>query len=155
MNDSKQQGQPPQPTRSMKAFDVLVGEWAMVGTHPQLPSTLHGTSIFEWMRHGTLLVWHFGWEPGMGIPNAVSVIGHDDAVEPCLMLYNDERGVSRIYQMTLADGVWKMWRETADFSQRMTGIFSDDNKTITVRGEMSRDGSNWEPDLSITYTRKS
>jgi hypothetical protein len=158
MNDSKQQGQhgqPPQPTRSMKEFEVLIGEWTMVGTHPQLPSTLHGTSTFEWLREGALLVWHFNWEAGNGIPNAYSIIGHDDAIEACSMLYTDERGVGRIYQMTLEGGVWKQWRDSADFAQRMTGTFSDDGNTITVQGEMLRDGSNWEPDLSLTYTRKS
>jgi hypothetical protein len=152
--DKDSEPQPPQPTRSLKQFDVLVGEWTMVGTHPGLPSAVQGHSSFEWLRDGALLVWHFDWDRGQGIPNAFSVIGHDDAVEPCSMLYSDDRGVSRIYQMSLAGGVWKMWRESADFSQRMTGTFSDDDNTITWHGELSRDGSNWEQDLSVTYTRK-
>ncbi len=146
--------QPPQPTRSLKQFDVLVGEWTMVGTHPDLPSAVHGHSSFEWLREGALLTWHFDWERSQGIPSAFSVIGHDDAVEPCSMLYTDERGVARIYQMSLAGGVWKMWRESPEFSQRMTGTFSDDGNTITWHGELSRDGSNWEQDLNVTYTRK-
>lgn len=146
--------QPPQPTRSLKQFEILIGVWTMVGTHPYLPSAVHGHSSFEWLREGALLVWHFDWEHGQGIPSAFSVIGHDDVVEPCSMLYTDERGVARIYQMSLADGVWKMWRESPDFSQRMTGTFSDDGKTITCDGELSRDGSIWEPDLSVTYTKQ-
>jgi hypothetical protein len=146
--------QPPQPTRSLKQFEVLVGSWTMVGTHPYLPSAVHGHSSFEWLREGALLAWHFNWEPGQGIPNAFSVIGHDDAAEPCSMLYTDERGVARIYQMSLAGGVWKMWRDSPAFSQRMTGTFSADGHTITWLGELSRDGSTWEPDLNVTYTRK-
>ena len=153
MNQDSEQ-QPPQPTRSLKQFDVLVGEWAMVGIHPYLPSAVQGHSSFEWLREGALLVWHFDWERGGGIPSAFSVIGQDDAVEPCSMLYTDERGVTRIYQMSLAGGVWKMWREAPEFSQRMTGTFSDDGNTITWHGELSHDGSTWEPDLSVTYTRK-
>jgi hypothetical protein len=146
--------QPPQPTRSMKQFDILIGEWTMVGTHPQLPTAVRGHSSFEWLREGALLVWHFNWEQGQGIPNAFSVIGHDDTIESCSMLYTDERGVARIYQMSLADGIWKMWRESSDFSQRMTGTFSDDGNTINWHGEMSHDGSTWETDLSVTFTRK-
>jgi hypothetical protein len=153
MNKDSEQ-QPPQPTRSLKQFDVLVGEWTMVGTHPHLPSAVQGHSSFQWLREGALLTWHFDWEHGQGIPNAFSVIGQDDAVEPCSMLYTDERGVARIYQVNLVDGVWKMWRDAPDFSQRMTGTFSDDGNTITWHGELSRDGSTWEPDLSVTYTRK-
>ncbi len=146
--------QPPQPTRSMKQFDILRGEWTMVGSHPYLPAAVHGHSLFEWLREGALLVWHFDWDPGQGIPSAYSIIGHDDAAEPCSMLYTDERGVARIYQMSLADGVWKMWRESPGFSQRMTGMFSEDGQTITWQGEMSHDGSTWEPDLRVTYTGK-
>jgi hypothetical protein len=150
-NDERQ---PPQPTRALQPFAVLVGEWTMVGTHPELPAAVYGQSSFEWLREGALLVWHFDWEQGQGIPSAFSVIGQDDEVEPCSMLYTDERGVARIYQMSLAGGIWKMWRAAPGFSQRMTGTFSDDGKTITWQGELSHDGSTWQPDLSVTFTRK-
>src|SRR5688572_16067106 len=146
--------QPPQPIRSLKQFDVLIGEWTMVGSHPQLPSDVHGHSSFEWLRDGALLTWHFDWDSGQGIPNAFNIIGHDDAVEPCSMLYSDERGVARIYQMSLADGVWKMWRDAPAFFQRVTGTFSNDGNTITCHGELSSNGSNWKQDLDVTYTRK-
>ena len=144
---------PTQPTGSMQQFEVLVGEWNMVGTHPALPSAVQGHSSFEWLVEGGLLLWRFDWQPG-AIPSALSVIGRDDVVETCSMLYADERGVSRIYQMRLEGGVWKMWRDSPGFSQRMTGAFSDDGATITCHGELSHDGSTWEPDLSVRYTRK-
>jgi hypothetical protein len=118
MNEHAQR--PLQPASSLKQFEVLVGEWNMVGTHPQLPSPARGQSSFEWLMEGVLLVWHSDWERG-GPPSALSVIGHDDAVETSCMLYSDERGVARIYQMSLEGGVWKMWREAPGFSQRMTG----------------------------------
>ncbi len=141
-----------QPTEPLKQFDMLMGEWNMVGTHPAFPSAVHGHSSFEWLVEGALLVWHFDWERP-GPPSAFSVIGHDDSVETCSMLYSDERGVARIYQTSLADGVWKMWRESPGFSQRTTGTFSDNANTIAVHGELSRDGSNWEQDLDVRYTR--
>lgn len=146
--------QPPQPTSSLKQFEILVGEWTMVGTHPGLPATAHGRSSFEWLREGALLAWHSDWEHGQGIPSAFNVIGRDDTVKTCSMLYTDERGVTRIYQMSLEGGIWKMWRDAPGFSQRMTGTFSDDGNTITWHGELLRDGSNWEQDLDVTYTRK-
>ena len=144
--------QTPQPTRSIKQFNVLIGEWDMVGTHPLFPAAVRGHSSFEWLRKDGLLVWHFNWEPDSP-PNAISVIGHDDTVDTCTMLYSDDRGVARIYQMSLEDAVWKMWRDSPDFSQRMTSTFSDDKNTIITHGELSRDGQNWEEDLSVTYTR--
>ena len=144
---------PPQPTNLLKQFDILVGEWNMVGTHPVFPATVYGHSSFDWLVEGLLLVWHFNWEPG-GPPTALSVIGHDGAAETCSMLYSDERGVARIYQISLEGGVWKMWRDTPGFLQRVTGTFSADGNTLTCQGELSRDGSNWEQDLDVTYTRK-
>lgn len=151
---SQHSNQPPQPTKSLKQFEILIGEWDMVGTHPMIPSPVNGQSSFEWLREDALLTCHANWEQGSGIPSAFSVIGHDDAVEACSMLYTDERGVSRIYQMTLEGGIWKMWRDSDGFSQRMTGTFSDDRNTITVHGELSHDASTWEQDLNVTYTRK-
>jgi hypothetical protein len=145
--------QPPQPTGSLKQFEILIGEWDTVGTHPALPSPVHGHSTFSWFMENALLLWHFNWEPPTP-PNAVSVIGRDDSIEACSVLYSDERGVSRIYQMSLENGVWKMWRDSEGFSQRMTGTFSDDGNTINWYGELSRDGVNWEQDLNVTYTRK-
>jgi hypothetical protein len=153
MNMNEHAQRPPQPTSSMKQFDILVGEWTMVGTHPEFPDAAHGHSSFEWLMEGGLLVWHFDWERG-GPPSALSVIGHDDTVETCSMLYSDERGVARIYQMSLEGGVWKMWRDSPGFSQRVTGTVSSDGNTITCHGELSWDGSHWEQDLDVTYTRK-
>lgn len=146
--------QPPQPTQSIKQFEVLVGEWTTVGTHPMMPNEIHGLTTFEWLKDGALLVWRFGWELGQPVPTGYSIIGHDDEGGPCSMLYTDTRGVSRIYKMTLDDGVWKMWRDSEEFSQRMTGTFSDDGKTITWQGEMRHEGKEWEPDLRVIFTRK-
>jgi hypothetical protein len=131
---------------------MLVGKWTMLGNHPAFSAAAHGISTFEWLVEDALLVWHFDWEQP-GPPSAVSVIGRDDSGDGCCVLYSDERGVGRIYQMKLEGSVWEMWRLSAGFSQRMTGNFGDDGNTIRVRGQLSRDGSHWEPDLDVTYSK--
>ncbi|MGA9097738.1 MAG: hypothetical protein WB392_02265 [Methanotrichaceae archaeon] len=55
--------------------------------------------------------------------------------------------------MRLSSGVWEMWRDFPGFSQRFEGTFSEDGNTITAHREMSSDGSNWEHDFDLTYTR--
>lgn len=146
-------GKAPQETHPIKQFDVLIGEWDAVGVHPMLSSPVHGHATFEWLKDGMLLLWKFDWEQGREVPSAYSIIGHDDDSEVCTMLYSDVRGVSRIIHMTLKDGVWKTWRNSEGFSQRSTSTFSADNNTITSVGELSRDGSTWEGDLNVTFTR--
>lgn len=153
MHMDEHSAQPPQPTTSLKQFEILVGDWRMVGTHPVFTSQAHGNSSFAWLKDGALLVWRFEWEDP-GPPSALCVIGHDDAGDTCTMLYADERGVARIYLMSLEGGIWKLWRDSQGFSQRMTGTFSADGNSIVVHGELSRDGSSWEQDLDVTYTRK-
>ena len=60
--------------------------------------------------------------------------------------------------MSFEAGVWKLWRETEDFSaldfsQRFTGTFSDDGKAIEGRWEICHDGETWETDFDMTYTK--
>ena len=58
--------------------------------------------------------------------------------------------------MSLGDGVWKLWREAADFSplafsQRYTGTFSDDGGTVWGAWEMCRrGGESWAHDFDLT-----
>jgi len=52
-----------------------------------------------------------------------------------------------------ADGVWKLWRDAPGFSQRFTGTFSDDGRTIKGRWEKSGDGAQWDHDFDLTYTK--
>ena len=88
-------------------------------------------------------------------PRSIVIIGPDDAAETYCVLHYDSRGVSRIYQMSLSDGVWKVWRDFPGFSQRFIGTFSEDGNTITAAWEKSVDRSNWEHDFDLTYTKLS
>jgi hypothetical protein len=67
--------------------------------------------------------------------------------------YFDNRGVHRIYQMSLGSGAWKVWRESRGFWQRYTRTLSPDGKTIAGAWERSPDGSRWEHDFDLTYTK--
>ncbi len=82
-----------------------------------------------------------------------TIIGLDDSTKTYSMLYADARGVLRVYQMSLSDGAWKTWREAPGFWQRFVGTFSDDGNTITGYWEKSSDGSHWEHDFDVTYTK--
>ncbi|HUH98291.1 MAG TPA: hypothetical protein VLZ89_13075 [Anaerolineales bacterium] len=141
------------PNPALKPFGALIGEWKTLGKHPLFPdATAHGRASFEWLEGGAFLIMHSEIdEPG--ILTGIAIIGSDESLEQCFMLYFDERGVSRKLEVTLHDNIWKWWRNAPGFSQRFTGTIVDGGNTIIGKGELSRDGSTWEKDLDLTYTR--
>jgi hypothetical protein len=145
--------QTPKPNPALVRLSAFVGEWqweASVGGQP----IGRGRTLFEWLEGGAFLLEHSDAEQAE-FPSGSSIIGGDDSTETYCMLYFDSRSVSRIYQMSLSDGVWKLWRGAAGFSQRFTGTFSEDGRTIRGGWEKSTDGSQWELDFDLTYTKVS
>ena len=138
----------------LQALAVLVGEWKTVGSHPMLPGkTLHGRTVFSWLESGAFLLVHMDSE-APDIPDGVAILGTDDASPDAgVMLYFDDRNVSREYRWAIAGNVLTWSRDTADFSQRMVLTIAEDGTSIETRGEMSRSGHAWEPDLQLTYSR--
>jgi len=150
--------QPSKWNPAIERLGVLVGEWSIEITnmsfHPDPSAVARGHSSFNWIQAGAFLLQH-SEVPNSDFPSSIAVIGPDDAAETYSMLYFDSRGVSRIYQMSLSEGVWMLWRDFPGFSQRFVGRFSDDKSVINGRWEKSTDGSNWEHDFDLTYTKVS
>jgi hypothetical protein len=141
------------PNPRLQPLSVLVGAWSTVGTHPLVPGkTFHGRTSFSWIEGGAFLMMHSQIDEPE-IPTAIAVFGTDDARDSCSMLYFDERGVSRQYEVRVDGNEWRWWRDAPDFSQRFVGTIDPDGRTIVGRGEYSRDGGPWEPDLALTYSR--
>jgi uncharacterized protein YndB with AHSA1/START domain len=141
---------------ALDPLKVLVGDWNMELSNaaflPNPSDTVNGNVSFEWVEEGAFLVMRMGDKPPSP-PQAIWLIGRDESLPDYKVLYFDSRKVSRIYEMSFADGVWKMWRDAPGFSQRFQGSFSDDGNTITAYWEKSFDGSKWEHDFDVTYTK--
>ena len=105
-----------------------------------------------WVEDGALLVMRQGEQSGTP-PSARWVIGRDESSHYFKVLYCDNRGVSRIYEMSLAEGIWRLWRDDPGFSQRFEGRVSPNRKTIVAHWEESFDGESWEHDFDVTYRR--
>ena len=69
------------------------------------------------------------------------------------MLYFDERNVSRKYEVSIERHGLRWQRSSPGFSQQMVLTIAADGKTISSKGEMSREGGAWEPDLELNYLR--
>ena len=145
-----------QPNPRLQPLAILVGEWATVGTHPMLPGkTFHGHASFTWLESGAFLLYHLHIdEPD--IPDGVAILGTDDSnPDAGAMLYFDVRNVSREYRWTISGNVWTWSRDEPAFSQRMVLTIASDGQSMEAKGQMSRNGQSWEPDLQLTYTRVS
>jgi hypothetical protein len=150
---------------AIERLDPFIGEWRMQAVFPTASaidtSEEQGAArtVFEWLPGRQFLVQR--WEvPHPAAPDGIAIIGYDRSRGTYLQHYFDSRGVARLYQMSFADGVWKLWRTAADFSpldfsQRYTGTLSDDGSTIRGAWESSNDASSWEHDFELVYTRTS
>ena len=95
----------------------LVGEWKLTMTDawflesPEIKG--EGSATIQWLgeafleMRATLGQEHSSWH---------WLIGRSDAREQVVMLYHDERGVLRVFDMTFGGGQWTLVREDPDFS---------------------------------------
>jgi hypothetical protein len=147
----------PTPNPSLKPLELLVGDWEMELLNASFLSspsdTVKGRVSFAWLQDGAFLIMYMGDKPP-GTPDAMWLISRDEATPNYTVLYYDTRKVSRVYEMSFSDGIWKIWRNSPNFSQRFEGKFSDDGRIISAHWEKSGDGSTWEHDFDVTYTRE-
>jgi hypothetical protein len=144
-----------QPTaeQALRRLEPLVGDWTLEASFPGgEPWPGGGTVTFEWHPSGAHLVERATIEHPEA-PDSVSIIGCDAANGTYLQLYSDSRGVCRVYEMSIRDREWKLWRDGEPFSQRFTGTIGDDGNTITGRWEIAEDGTNYSTDFDLTYHR--
>jgi hypothetical protein len=121
---------------ALAELEFLVGDWDMALSDaaflPDPGQVVHGRIEVRPIEAGTLLAMRQGVEPS-GPPAASWVMGRDDSQGLYTVLYADGRGVSRIYEMSLSDRRWRIWRDTSEFSQRFEATASEDNGEIVGR----------------------
>jgi hypothetical protein len=147
-----------QPTaeQALKELEVLVGEWSQEAIPPGGdPWPGEARATFEWLEgsENRLLIERSTVEMPEA-PDAVCVIGCDAAKGTYYQLYTDDRNVFRVYEMSIGDGEWRLWREGEPFNQRFTAKISGDGNRIEGRWEAD-EGDGWKTDFDLIYTRVS
>ncbi len=141
------------PNPALQPFSILIGNWSTTGTHGLIPDTiLHGRTSFEWLEGGAFLMMRSEIDDPR-FPRGIAIFASDDTEGDYYMLTFDERGVSRMYEVTLRDNILKWWRSAPGFLQRYEATIVDGGNTIISKGELSKDGLSWEKDLDLTYKR--
>lgn len=143
---------------SLKPLEVLSGRWDMeIRWSPEAhklvggPATVRGATRFEWIEDGHFLVHHQGGADGA--PDSRWLMGRDETSGEYSVLYADARGVSRVYQMSFENRVWRLWRNAAGFNQRFEGRLSLDGRIIEAHWEKSADSKAWEHDFDLKYVK--
>src|SRR5579872_5762622 len=111
----------------------LIGDWTMrISDAVFLPGpddVVEGHMSCRPVEEGRLLVMSQHGAAG-GPPMATWMIGRDGGQSEYVVLYADERGVSRVYRMTMGDDLWRIWRDDPAFSQRFEATISAGGRSI-------------------------
>jgi hypothetical protein len=138
---------------ALSLLDRTVGTWIVTGSHPQLPGrTLHGRMTFERIEGGAFVRMHSKMDDPE-LPEGVAIFGTDSDDATCTMLYFDERGVGRRYDVTFHEDGFTWSRDAVQFAQRFRVTLAKDGRTMESEGLMKKDGSEWEADLRLSYVR--
>ena len=154
-----------EPAKENERLEPLIGEWRMAMVlseqeNQKAPENLPDVSAevtFEWMGERAFVLQRWS-VPIPEAPDGLALIGWDEGRGTLLQHYFDERGVARVYEVSLDGSVWRMERTKPDyapldFSQRFTGTFSDDGRRIDGTFEIAHDHRTWEKDFDVVYER--
>jgi ketosteroid isomerase-like protein len=143
----------PTPNPAVARLEPLIGRWRIDGAVPADPAAgAAGEVEFEWLGDKAFVVQR--WRTAAPeFPDGEAIIGAGDGDDDLVQRYFDSRGVERRYGMSLRDGEWRLRRDGPDFSQRFTATFSADGATIAGAWEMAKDGTTFEHDFDVVYTR--
>lgn len=138
---------------ALSRLERLVGEWTLEAIGPDGQSWPgEAKATVEWHPSGAHVV-HSSEVDIPEAPNSISIMGCDDTNGTYFQLYSDDRGVCRIYEMTLTDTEWTLTRKGAPMAQRFTATFEDDGDTIHGRWELAEDQENFHHDFDLIYRR--
>jgi hypothetical protein len=139
---------------ALAELQPFVGQWRTelynASFLPDVNTRATGSMLVEWIEDGSALIMRQG--DFARPPAAAWIIGRDESESEYLVFYFDDRGVSRVYRMSLDDSQWKMWRHAPELTQRFTARLEPG----AIRGcwEKSSDqGATWEHDFNIDYLR--
>lgn len=140
------------PNPALKPFEFLIGEWETAGSHPLVPGLdLRGQSSFGWHEGGAFLIMHTHVDEPR-FPDGVAIIGSDDNSGKFAMTYFDERGISRLFELTVGDRTATWRRDDPKLAQSVT-ISAQGGGKLVSKGRMSERGGPWGDDLSQVFSR--
>ena len=134
----------------LTAFAGLIGTWRTEATHPQFDGIVRGSTTFEWLDGEHFVIQRSRNEHEL-FPDAIGIIGRPEGRNELVLEYFDSRGVRRTYEVSLEDGVLRIWRDHPTFAQRFSATLGDDS--FDGQWQLARTPGDWQDDLRVTYRR--
>lgn len=134
-------------------LERLIGDWDLTLTNAWFLDSMDqkepGRASFEWLDD-TLVV--FRWAVG-DTPPTVCVIGYNTPREQYEMLYHDDRGVARHFEMDFTDDHWTLLREDPDFHQRFDATLENNRIVGAWYASEENEGETWRKDFDLIFDR--
>lgn len=139
-------------TELERVAEIFVGEWVLTITNQWWlddPSTVtSGTARGEWLGDSFVRL----QAELDGLPAWEFIFGRSDARDQFIVLYHDERGVQRLFELTLDGDTWVMSRNDPDFHQRLLGRVEGD-RMIGQTDASDDQGVTWRKDFDLIFER--
>jgi hypothetical protein len=114
--------------------------------------TLLGRTSFSWHEGGAFLIMRSEVDYPL-FPSCVAIIGSDEAAGTLAMSYFDERGVSRLLDVTAGDRTVTWRHDDPEFAQTLRIDADPGGDRLRSEGRMSERRAEWGPDLSQIFER--
>ena len=141
----------------LAALDPLIGDWDVVLSKARFfedpDDTIRGEAKVSRELDDAVVLMRVAYADDR-MPIGKWVIGVDDDREGYSVLYNDDRGVSRICQMSFDDGVLDIWRHATGFTQKFNARLDRAGKVLSGEWQFCEDGMNWHRDFRVDYSRR-
>jgi hypothetical protein len=140
--------------KALAALEPLIGEWKYTMYNAwfleSMDTKVEGFTTIERLHDSFIVVRSTDADKK---PSDIWVIGYSDPQQKYEMFYYDQRGVSRIFNMTFDGKKIVFLREDKDFYQRITLEITADG--LHSVAEASEDkGKTWRKDLEMSHVRK-
>ena len=137
----------------LEPLGFLIGDWLTIGRHPLVPRVaLAGRTAFDW-HHGGAFIMMRSEVDDPRFPDGVAIIGSDDGAGSFALSYFDERGVSRLFALTIGAGEVTWRRDDPVLAQCVTVRALAGGDELISTGRMSKNGGDWTDDLSQHFRR--
>jgi hypothetical protein len=147
--------QTPEILPEHRHMNVFIGTWRVTGENGEGAGKFANTKVtgeetYEWMTGGFFVVNHWDRQfKGGGRHTGTGYIGYDAMADQYSVHAFDNLGFMRAYEATPYGNRWTY----AGKKERAEITFSDDGSTMTVRWEVTPDGSKWIPLCDLTGTK--